>query len=183
LRHLARALDAAGLRYFVTGSTATILYGEPRFTNDIDVVVDLSESAIADFCSRFPPEEFYVSESAAREAVRNKSQFNIIHPSSGLKADLMVPELTPFNKSRFDRARRIRPEENFEVSFASPEDTILKKMEFYRLGGSEKHLRDITGVLTISRDQLDFGYLNRWAQEMGLADLWTAIQNRAAENR
>lgn len=182
LRHVIRVLEETGLRYFVTGSTATIFYGEPRFTNDIDIVVDLTEAQIADFCRRFPQEEFYVSASAAREAVRDKGQFNIIHPASGLKLDVIVPQATPFNESRFARARRLRAAEDLEACFASPEDAILKKMEFYRLRGSEKHLRDIAGVLAISRDQLDFDYVQRWAQNMGLADLWTAILKRAQEN-
>jgi hypothetical protein len=171
-----------GLRYFVTGSTATIFYGEPRFTNDIDIVVDLREADIADFCRRFPPDEFYVSEQAVREAVRDRRQFNVIHPASGLKVDVIVPESTPFNESRFSRARRISTHENLDVSFASPEDAIIKKLEFYHLGGSEKHLRDIAGVLAISGDQLDLDYVARWTKAMGLDDLWTAVRERAREN-
>ncbi len=182
LRHVAGVLDAMQLRYFVTGSTATIFYGEPRFTNDIDIVVDLGEPAIVEFCRRFPQEDFYLSESAVREAVLHKAFFNIIHPASGLKVDVIVPESTPFNESRFARARWIQAEEDLKVCFASPEDAIIKKMEFYRLGGSEKHLRDITGVLAISRDQLDLAYVDRWVREMGMADLWIAIQERAAGN-
>ncbi len=82
LRYVARVLEDMGLRYFVTGSTATIFYGEPRFTNDIDVVVDLPASRVAEFCRRFPESDFYVSEAAAHEAVLRKSQFNIIQPAS-----------------------------------------------------------------------------------------------------
>jgi hypothetical protein len=130
-------LDAAGLRYFVTGSTATIFFGEPRFTNDIDVVVDLSEFTVAEFCCQFPVQDFYVSETAAIQAVRDKSTFNIIHPASGLKADLIVPPRTPFNESRFARARRVRAAEDFETAIASPEDVSLKKLDFYQQGGSE----------------------------------------------
>jgi len=175
LRYIARVFEEMGLRYFVTGSTATIFYGEPRFTNDIDVVVELSEKRITDFCRRFPPEEFYVSEAAAREAVLRKSQFNIIHPSSGLKVDVIVPDSSPFNESRFARARRLHAADDFVASFASPEDAIIKKMEYYREGGSEKHLRDIAGVLKTSQDQIDVGYISQWAQQMGLGDLWNTI--------
>src|SRR5271156_2909702 len=95
LEYVARAIEGTGLRYFVTGSTATIFYGEPRFTNDIDVVVDLPESRIADFIRRFPKDEFYLSETAVHDAVRMKTQFNIIHPASGLKVDVIVPESNP----------------------------------------------------------------------------------------
>jgi hypothetical protein len=178
LRYVARIIEGMGLRYFVTGSTATIFYGEPRFTNDIDVVVELSEQRIVDFCRRFPQDEFYVSEAAARQAVLNKGQFNIIHPASGLKVDVIVPEPSPFNESRFVRVRRLHAADDFDACFASPEDAIIKKMDYYRHGGSEKHLRDIAGVLKTSRDQIDMAYITRWAQEMGLGDLWSAIQER-----
>jgi uncharacterized protein (DUF1330 family) len=178
LRYVARIIEDMGLRYFVTGSTATIFYGEPRFTNDIDVVVEISEQRVVDFCRRFPQDEFYVSEAAARQAVLNKRQFNIIHPASGLKVDVIVPEPSPFNESRFVRVRRLHAADDFDACFASPEDAIIKKMDYYRQGGSEKHLRDIAGVLKTSRDQIDLAYIARWARQMGLGDLWSAIQER-----
>jgi hypothetical protein len=178
LRYIAGIFEDMGLRYFVTGSTATIFYGEPRLTNDIDVVVDLSAQQIAEFCRRFPQDEFYVSEDAARDAVRRKSQFNIIHPASGLKVDVIVPDSNPFNESRFSRARRLEAAKDFSPCFASPEDAIIKKMEYYREGGSEKHLRDIAGVLKTSESQIDTAYIARWAAQMGLSDLWKAIQEK-----
>jgi hypothetical protein len=182
LRYVTRVVEDMGLRYFVTGSTATIFYGEPRFTNDIDVVVELSEQRITEFCRRFPQEEFYLSETAARDAVRNTAQFNIIHPASGLKVDVIVPEPSPFNESRFLRVRRLHSAEDLDVCFASPEDAIIKKMDYYREGSSEKHLRDIAGVLKTSRDQIDVAYITQWAQQLGLGDLWSAIQEKAKRN-
>jgi hypothetical protein len=107
LQFVARNIEEMGLRYFVTGSTATIFYGEPRFTNDIDVVADISERQIIEFCRRFPLSEFYVSESAAREAVIRKTQFNIIHPTSGLKVDVIpLPFFTCAPEAK-ERRRRI----------------------------------------------------------------------------
>jgi hypothetical protein len=182
LRYVARITEDMGLRYFITGSTATIFYGEPRFTNDIDVVVELSEPQIVNFCRQFPQDEFYVSEVAAREAVLHRSQFNIIHPASGLKVDVIVPEPSAFNESRFVRLRRVHAADDLDVCFASPEDAIIKKMDYYRQGGSEKHLRDIAGVLKISQDQIDMGYIAHWVREMDLDDLWSAIQERTKRN-
>ena len=182
LRFIAGVFETLGLRYFVTGSTVTIFYGEPRFTNDIDVVVDLSTRQIAEFCRWFPEDQFYVSESAIVEAVQQKTQFNIIHPSSGLKVDVMVPEASAFNESRFARAKRVHAGEDFEASFASPEDAIIKKMEYYREGGSEKHLRDITGVLKTSKEQIEVAYIAKWAEKMGLGEIWTAVQARLAQS-
>src|SRR3954451_1624427 len=71
-------LDSLGIRYRVVGSMASTAYGEPRFTNDIDVVADLPPEAVDLFCQHFPPEEFYCYANAVREAVRNRHQFNII---------------------------------------------------------------------------------------------------------
>jgi hypothetical protein len=178
LRYVARVIEDMRLRYFITGSTATIFYGEPRFTNDIDVVVELPEPRTVDFCRQFPQDEFYVSESAAQQAVCNHSQFNIIHPASGLKVDVIVPEKSEFNESRFVRIKRLHAADDFDAFFASPEDAIIKKMEYYRQGGSEKHLRDIAGVLKISKEQIDIAYISQWARQMGLDDLWSAIQQQ-----
>jgi hypothetical protein len=183
LRYVVRVFEDMSLRYFVTGSTATIFYGEPRFTNDIDVVVELNESQTLEFCGRFPRGEFYVSEEAARDAVHRKTQFNILHPASGLKVDVIVPESNPFNQSRFARIRRLHAGDDLEAFFASPEDTIIKKMEYYREGGSEKHLRDITGVIKTSNDQINMDYITNWAQRMDLIDIWTLISERMAKSK
>jgi hypothetical protein len=181
LRHLVTTLERLGLRYLVTGSTATIFYGEPRLTNDIDVVVALPTERVAEFCRAFPTPEFYLSEDAVRAAVVEHGQFNIIHPTSGLKVDVIIPADTPFNRSRFARATRVEPAAEFHASFASAEDVIIKKMEYYRDGGSEKHLRDITGVLKISGDSLDREYIAHWASELGLVSIWQAILERVSQ--
>jgi hypothetical protein len=179
LGFVVRAIEGMGVAYFVTGSTATIFYGEPRLTNDIDVVVDISETQVAEFCRRFPEDEFYVSEAAAREAARSNGQFNVIHPASGLKVDVIVPAPTRFNQSRFARVRRIQAAGDLQACFTSPEDAIIKKMDSYREGGSEKHLRDIAGVLKTSGVQIDRAYIEEWAREMDLMEIWTTIQNAA----
>jgi hypothetical protein len=171
-------LERLGFRYLVTGSTATIFFGEPRFTNDIDIVLDLPASRIAELCAAFPTEDFYLSEESVRRAVARGSQFNLIHPRSGLKIDLIVATDTPFNRSRFARSRRLTPGPDFQATFASPEDVILKKMEYYREGHSDKHLRDIAGVFKISGDQIDRGYLEEWIARLGLEEVWAEVLNR-----
>jgi hypothetical protein len=175
---LASTLEALAIPYFVTGSTASIAYGEPRFTNDIDVVVDLPASRIQAFCEAFPAPEYYVSESAAREAVARRHQFNIIHPGSGLKIDVVVAKDSSFDRARFERRRRLTIAPNIEAFFASPEDLILKKLEFHRQGGSEKHLRDIASICKVSGDRLDWEYLGRWARALGVEEAWDAIVRR-----
>jgi hypothetical protein len=179
LQFLVRALERLNLKYLITGSTVTIFYGEPRFTNDIDVVVQLPANTIREFCSQFPPGDFYVSEDAATDAVRHRSQFNIIHPGSGLKIDVIVPAMTEFDRARFGRAVRVQAGSDWGASFATPEDAIIKKMEYFREGRSEKHLRDIAGVLKTSGGQLDLKYIEQWADKLKLSDIWQAIQASA----
>ncbi|HEV2854162.1 MAG TPA: hypothetical protein VHC97_15315 [Thermoanaerobaculia bacterium] len=179
LRRVTGVLERLGLRYFVTGSMATIFFGEPRFTNDIDIVVDLPASRIADLCAAFPSPEFYLSEETVRRAVARRGQFNIIQPASGLKVDVMVPADTPFNRGRFLRAQRVRPLPDLDAVFSSAEDVILKKMEAYLEGGSEKHLRDITGILKISGKDLDRSYIAEWAERMGTSEVWEEILKRS----
>ena len=175
LRYTATVLEKLGVRYFVTGSTASIFFGEPRFTNDIDVVVDLQSGDVARFCAEFPDEEFYLDEEAVRRAVAQHRQFNILHPSSALKVDVIVPCDTLFNRSRFARIQRVRPAPDFEACFSSAEDVIVKKMDFFREGGSEKHLRDIAGILKISGAALDMEYIESWAENLGLETIWRTI--------
>jgi hypothetical protein len=129
-------------------------------------------------CKQFPEEEFYVSEEAAADAVRHRSQFNIIHPRSGLKVDVIIPTANEFNKSRFLRASRVQAGEDWTAAFSSPEDAIIKKMEYFREGGSEKHLRDITGVLKTSGEAIDIAYIDRWAAVLDLTDIWQDILQR-----
>ena len=176
LRFVVRVLDGLALRYFVTGSVAAIYYGEPRFTNDIDVVVDLPEARIPELCAAFPVEAFYLSEEAVRRAVGGHGTFIVIHPASGLKVDVMIPADTVFNRLRFSRVKNVRPAGDYEAHFASAEDVILKKMEFFREGGSEKHLRDISGILKVSGERLDFDYIEDWAEATGLETIWRTIR-------
>jgi len=180
LKIIASVCDRLRIRYVTVGSLATIAYGEPRFTNDIDIVLDLKEEQLAEFCREFPPPEYYLSWSAAEAAVRDRRQFNIIVTTSALKVDCILPA-TAFDVDELSRGIRKRVREDFEAVFGAPEDVILKKMEYYRLGGSEKHLRDIAGVLKVSGADLDRTYIQSFAHSWGLADIWQAITSRTDE--
>ena len=178
LAYARNACESLDLLYLVTGSTATIAYGEPRFTNDIDILVDLPISKVAAFFEQFSPAQFYVSKSAIEDAVRRKSQFNVIHPASGLKIDFIVLGDSDFDRSRSARRRELYVLQEHSVWFAAPEDVIIKKMVYFREGGSDKHLRDIAGVLRIQGERIDRDYIQRWVDRLGLAEIWTAIVDR-----
>lgn len=178
LKHLVNVFESLGIRYFVTGSIASIFYGEPRFTNDIDVVADIKESHIPGLLKLFPEDEFYISEEAIRDAIKHNHQLNIIHPSSGLKIDVIISKKDPFDNSRFERIKRISPIEDTQANFSSPEDVIIMKMRYYKEGESEKHLRDITSMLKISDDIIDRKYIEQWVETFDLKDIWKAILDK-----
>jgi hypothetical protein len=180
LAHLIESLEGLGLPYLVTGSTASAAYGDPRWTNDIDIVVDLPAAQIAAFCAAFPEDRFYLSKEAVADAVRQRHQFNILHPQSGLKVDVIVASDSEFDHSRLRRGLRLKVLPDREVTFAAPEDVILMKMVYYREGGSEKHLRDIAGVLRVRGEQLDRDYLSTWATRLDVAEIWQTVLTKAA---
>ena len=178
LHEIIETLERLHADYLVTGSVASMAYGEPRLTNDIDIVAGIDESHICGLMAAFPQGEYYISEEMIRQAIQEQGQFNIIHPASGLKVDVMIKENTPFEQSRFGRIRRIFPAESYQANFASPEDVIIKKMESYRAGGSEKHLRDITGILKISGEEVNCDYIAEWARRLGVIEVWESVQRR-----
>jgi len=181
LKRVVQCLELLQIPYLVTGSVASIAYGEPRFTNDIDIVADIRQQQSEAFAKCFPEEEFYLDADSIREAILHRHQFNIIHPASGLKVDVIIYRGDAFDKSRFGRVKKIRPIEDTEVNFSAPEDVIIKKMEYYKEGGSEKHLRDITGILKVSGDMVDRDYISQWANQLGLIEIWEAIIRRLGE--
>lgn len=171
-------LDALAIRYRVVGSLASTAYGEPRFTNDIDVVVDLPPETVEAFCGSFPPEEFYCYANAVREAVQTRHQFNIIHYESGIKIDVFIPEPGPAHEAFLARGRRIPVPPGSHTWFASPEDVILKKLEYFREGGSEKHIRDIAGILKIQAERIDRACIADQARSLGLDETWSDVLRR-----
>lgn len=178
LERIVVVLERLGVPYLVTGSIASIAYGEPRLTNDIDIVAAVGDKDIPALLEAFPEDTYYLSGDAIREAVRHQTQFNIIHPASGLKIDVIIMRDTAFDKSRLARIRRIHPAPAYEANFAAPEDVIIKKMQYYAEGSSEKHLRDIAGILMTSGEEIDHAYIEHWAAVLELSTIWEAILDR-----
>ena len=178
LKVLVGTLEKLGVRYLLTGSLATSAFGEPRFTNDIDVVVRLTFAQVPHLCAAFPPPDYYCDQTAAEQAVRQRFQFNILHPMSGQKVDVIVATDSEFDRTRLARGVRVPAGPDFEATFSSPEDVIVKKLEYFREGGSEKHLRDIVGVLKVQGERIDRAYLTDWIVRLGLKAEWDLIEGR-----
>ena len=174
---MAKTFERLGIRYAIVGSVASSFYGEARLTNDIDVVAEVTEANVAQLLAAFPIDEYYLSDVAIRQAIRTRSQFNIIHPESGLKVDVIVPEVA--EPAQLTRRRKVRPTgEDFDAYFAAPEEVILKKMLFFQEGGSDKHLRDIAGMLMVSDTDIDRGYIQKHSAALGLEEIWKQIIDR-----
>ena len=183
LKRLCGLLERLGVRYIITGSQATIVFGEPRFTNDIDVVADLQPTNLDAFCDGFPAEDFYLSRPAAHEAVRSQGMFNIIQPKTGLKIDVIIPKSTVHEELRLSRGVRAPIDDEASAVFSSPEDIILKKLEWHEMGGGERHLRDIAGVIRVSGPRLDWEYLHQQARSLGVDQLWRELLAQIGEAR
>ena len=181
LRFAISVLERLQIPYLVCGSVAAGAFGEPRMTRDIDVVLALRPDQVDALCTAFPAPEFYVSPSAAREAIQFEKQFNVIHPESGNKPDLMICRRDEWSQSQLSRRQRVKLLDDCEAYSASPEDVIISKMLYYLEGGSEKHLRDSTGILQVQKERIDRAYIADWASRYGLTDIWEAILRRLTD--
>ena len=169
-----RPLNQIGVRYLVSGSVAAILYGEPRLTLDVDFVVFLRDQDIRRLPEVFPAPEFYVppAEVIANEVARpQKGHFNVIHADTGFKADFYTAGREELHGWAFRHARRMQFRGE-PVVVAPPEYVIVRKLEYFREGGSDKHLRDIRAILNVSGEHLDRAALHDWVVRRGVTAEW-----------
>ncbi|HEX5045395.1 MAG TPA: hypothetical protein VFV75_21065 [Candidatus Polarisedimenticolaceae bacterium] len=171
-------LERHGIPYHLGGSYASALHGVPRQTHDIDLVIDPvpgSERALAESLH----DRFYADVASIARAMRERSSCNLIHFDTGIKVDLFVKGRTPFDQSEFDRRVSVPLEGAVPaaVFVKSPEDTILRKLLWYRLGGkvSERQLEDARGIVGVQAERLDRSYLSRWATALEIQDLLAEI--------
>ena len=168
------ALEALGVPYLIAGSMASAVHGVVRATLDADLVADLRIEHARPLSERLLG-SFYVDAEMILDAVRHQSHFNVVHLETMFKVDIFLLKQRPFDHSQFRRRREFviafDPERSAFV--ASPEDTILAKLEWYAKGDevSERQWRDVLGVLKVQADRLDTGYLRQWAPELGVAQL------------
>ncbi len=160
--------------YLIGGSLASTLYGMVRTTQDADIVAEMRPEHIRPFVSVLE-NEFYIDEEMIAGAIQHNSSFNIIHRDTMFKVDVFIPRPRPFLRSQLARAQKQTFTFETEVSakFASPEDVILSKLEWYRMGGevSDRQWRDILGVLKTQAGGIDLEYLREWAKELKVSDL------------
>ncbi len=169
---VADALESAGAAYFVGGSLASSLDGQPRATNDIDFVIDMPIARIGEFVTALGA-EFEVDLDMLRDAVMHGRSANIFYLPLVLKIDLFGHAHGPYDETEFSRRRAIEVREGRVLFIKAPEDTVLRKMLWFRQGGevSERQWRDLMGVLRTQGPTLDLAYLQAWAKQLGISDL------------
>jgi hypothetical protein len=179
LKKVIELLDANDIDYMVTGSLVSSMQGEPRATHDVDIVVNITSSAIPVLINAFPLPGYYISAPAIEDAIRTKSMFNLLDTSEGDKVDFWMLTNEPFDQSRF---KRKVPERmlGLPMKVSSPEDTILMKLRWSELsGGSEKQYIDAMRVYEIQFSNLDKSYLEFWADNLRLRDIWDRLKSEA----
>lgn len=178
LRRVSAALDANEIPYMLTGSVASSMYGIPRATNDIDIVIAPTRQQLLTVVTLFQRTGLTVTPEAAVAAFRNKTQFNVIDFPQGLKVDLIVRKDRDFSLTEFDR-RKTHEVQGMTLTIATPEDVLLAKLEWARIGGSERQLIDAAGILKVQGDRLDRSYIQRWVEQLDLGPQWAAAQEHA----
>lgn len=183
LADVARALEDLNVSWAVGGSVASTIYGEPRATNDVDIVATLQESQMAELKAKLG-DAFYADLQTMQTAARRRDSFNLIDERSFLKVDVFVPGSGPLGSGQLDRRRLLLLGDDVSIYVLGPEDTVLQKLRWYRLGGemSERQWRDIVAVLRIA-GPLDDHYLERTARDAGLGALLTRARSEALPAR
>ena len=182
--HMARIFESLGITYYVGGSVASTIYGKPRLTQDVDIVSEMQPEHLQPFIEALGS-DFYADSESMLEAINQRRSFNLIHYHSSYKVDVFISKGRPFDLEQFGRRTRYKllSGRDDTAYIASPEGTILAKLEWYRMGHevSENQWNDIQGILKAHRT-LDQAYMRRWAAELGVADLLERALKEAEVN-
>ncbi len=177
-----QTLERLGIPYAVGGSLASSLHGVMRSTLDVDIVADMKPEHIQPMIAALS-KEFYADAEMMREAIEHHRSFNLIHYETAFKVDIFICKPRAFDRQQLERRRRsiITTDPEQSIYVISPEDTVLAKLEWYRLGGaaSDRQWRDVLGVLKVCAGELDLNYLQKWANELNVSDLLERARREA----
>lgn len=171
LRTIVELLDAIGIPHMVVGSFASTAHGEPRSTRDLDLVIDPDTEQLDQLLGALDPEHYYVDPAVARDAYRRRSMFNVIEIGTAWKLDLVIRKARPFSVGELQR-RQVTRILGMGVATATPEDTVIAKLEWAKQGASDRQIEDVAGILRVRGPDLDVPYIERWVSELGLVEQW-----------
>ncbi len=173
LARIVSALEGAGIPYMLTGSLASSIYGTPRATNDIDIVIAPAEGQLRKLKELLPETDYYFDLDDALDAVRRRSQFNVIDFASVWKVDLIIQKRRLYDRTAFDHKVSI-DHEGIRLFVTTAEDSIISKLDWAKLGDSGIQLRDVAGILRARSELLDRAYIEHWVRELQLEEQWEA---------
>lgn len=174
MTRIAAALDELGIAYHIGGSVACGAHGDPRSTNDLDIVADIRPEHAAPLTRRLE-DAFYIDEQMILDAIAHERSFNVMWLEKMYKVDVFVLKSRGFDQAAWQRSVTAAPflKSDREFPIASAEDILLNKLEWFKIGGeiSERQWLDVIGVLRVQRSDLDWAYLRKWAAELEISDL------------
>ncbi len=179
LQRLVKMLDKGNIPYMLSGSICSGFHGQPRATNDADIVIDPSQEQLTSLV-RSLGQDYYVSKDAAIQALNDNSTFNIIDIQTGWKADLIIRKKRAYSKQEFSR-RTNTTLMGMSLWILSPEDSILSKLEWSKCRESQMQFKDALGVIMVQWDSLDFDYMKKWAKELRIEDSLQQLLKQAQE--
>lgn len=177
-RRISHLLELTGIPYMLTGSFASSVYGMSRGSPNIDFILDAEEADITRLLDQLPGNNFYSELNHALEACRQNSMFNIVDSVTGLKVDFILLKRGAFSQEEFRRRKKV-PVWETSLYMATPEDIVVSKLEWEKLGKSSCQIEDVAGVLKVQQDKLDLPYIEKWVQELGLASQWAHARQLA----
>jgi hypothetical protein len=178
LENLRAALDGVGVPYMVTGSLVSSVHGVPRATQDIDIVVEPTREQLSALMEYFGEPTYDSDKDDAFDAFRRRSMFSVIDRRGIWKIDFIVRKERPFSRREFGRRQKVEIL-GLSVYAATPEDMVLAKLEWAKLGESERQIRDAAGIIEIQGANLDLDYVERWVAALAIEDQWNAAQGMA----
>lgn len=171
LTRLVKVLEQAGVPYMFTGSLASSVHGMPRASNDFDVVIAPSAEQLRVLKTLLPESEYYFDLNDALETLKRHRQFNVIDLNSGWKIDFIIRKSRSFSQTEFNRRFQMNIE-GLSLFMASAEDVILAKLEWAKLGGSQRQIEDAAGILRIRSHELDRSYIEQWVKDLEVQNQW-----------
>jgi hypothetical protein len=180
LRRISAALERSEIPYMVTGSMASSMYGVPRATNDVDIIIAPTREQMETFIQLMQRLQFYIAREEVTAALANRTMFSVMDFPNGWKADLIVQKNREFSITEFGR-RETHEVEGLRLTIATPEDVLLGKLEWAKMSESERQIDDAAGILRMQKNTLDLPYIESWLAALGLEAQWTAALLRSAD--